>query len=307
MDAKRMKLIGFILFFLLGGLFLGNSAGAVDDADEQTDEAFQLDTITVIATKTPKAPLDSPASVSVISEDEIDAFNTDHPFAPLFRTEGIYPRHYNGLADYWSRPMMRGQKALVLVDGLNWYDYAQYYDTGAIPMKDVEKIEVVRGPFSALYGTLAQTGVINYVTKVPYEPEAEASFTFGENNTQYYSARIADRPFNPSDEAQTLSWAEKNLGDKFFYSMSFKYRTTDGYENYPVTTSPGSPVDTLDPSIPVATDVTTDLDPTSEDTTRAYIGTYGENWYEDHGAFLKIGYDFSDFSKIWYSLNISQL
>jgi iron complex outermembrane recepter protein len=211
MKTTGMKLVVFVLFLLFVGLSLGTSANATDDADEQTEAAFQLEPITVIATKTPKAPLDSPASVSVISDDEIDAFNTDHPFAPLFRTEGIYPRHYNGLADYWSRPMMRGQKALVLVDGLNWYDYAQYYDTGAIPMKDVEKIEVVRGPFSALYGTLAQTGVINYVTKIPYGTAAEASFTFGEDNTQYYSARIADRPFNPSDDAQKLSWAEKNL------------------------------------------------------------------------------------------------
>ena len=39
-----------------------------------------------------------------------------------------------------------------MVDGLNWYDYGLYYHTGAIPMTDVEKIEVVRGPFSALYG-----------------------------------------------------------------------------------------------------------------------------------------------------------
>ena len=76
---------------------MGASASAVDDADEQTtDDAFQLDTITVIATKTPKAPLDSPASVSVISEDEIDAFNSEHPFKPLFRTEGVYPRQYRG-------------------------------------------------------------------------------------------------------------------------------------------------------------------------------------------------------------------
>ncbi len=271
----------------------------------KSGKSTELETITVIATKTPKAPLDSPASISVISEDEIDAFNTQHPFLPLFQTEGIYPRHYNGLADYWSRPMMRGQEALILVDGLNWYDYAQYYDTGAIPMKDVEKIEVVRGPFSALYGTLAQTGVINYITKIPYKMEAEASFTFGEDNTQYYSARLADRPFASSDGTE-LSWANKNLGDRFFYSMSFKYRTTDGYDTYPVTTGPGTPVGTLDASTPIAANVATDIDP-EKNTTRAYIGTMGENWYEDHGAFLKTGYEFSDYSKIWYSFNVSQL
>ena len=60
-----------------------------------------------------------------------------------------------------------GHRALVMVDGLNWYDYGYYYNTGAIPMTDVERIEIGRGPFSALYGTLAQTAVINYITKIP--------------------------------------------------------------------------------------------------------------------------------------------
>ncbi len=293
---------------LLTLLVLVTSVHGAQEANKQPDDVFSLEPITVIATKTPKAPLDSPASVSVISEDEIDAFNSEHPFKPLFRTEGIYPRQYRGLADYWSRPMIRGNRALVMVDGLNWYDYGHYYNTGAIPMKDVEKIEVVRGPFSALYGTLAQTGVINYITKIPYDTEAEGSFTYGEDNTQYYSARVADRPFAAPDDSGNLSWTEQNLGDKFFVSMSFKYRTTDGYETNPYYRTlsdfdlvTGAP----DPSIPVATNVATDTDP-QKNTTRYKIGTNGDNWYEDYGAFFKTGYEFSYTSKIWYSFNINQ-
>ena len=269
-------------------------------------EGYALGEITVIATKTPKAALDAPASVSVISEDEISAFNSEHPFKPLFRTEGIYPRQYRGLADYWSRPMIRGNRALVMVDGLNWYDYGQYYDTGAIPMMDVERIEVVRGPFSALYGTLAQTGVINYITKIPYHTVAEGSFSFGEDNTRYYSARFADRPFATPDDPGALSWAEKTLGDKFFYSMSFKYRTTDGYDTNPTYKTLSSPVTgELDASIPIATNVGSDINPQTG-ATRYIVGTQGDNWYEDYGAFLKTGYEFSDHSKIWYSFNNSQ-
>ena len=272
----------------------------------ESGKSVELETMTVIATKTPKAPLDSPASVSVIYENEISAFNSEHPFKPLFRTEGIYPRQYRGLADYWSRPMIRGNRALVMVDGLNWYDYGQYYHTGAIPMNDVEKIEVVRGPFSALYGTLAQTGVINYITKIPYDTEAEASFTYGEDNTQYYSARIADRPFATPDDSNHLSWADKTLGDKFFYSMSFKYRTTDGYETNPYYKTLSTPVSgTLDSSIPIATNVSSDTNPQTG-ATRYIVGTQGDNWYEDYGGFLKTGYEISDDSKIWYSFNISQ-
>ena len=311
---KMLKNTRCFAVILLGLVLLSPFVWADDNGSDDTilgpaDDvagSFQLAPMTVIATKTPKAPLDSPASVSVISEKEISAFNSEHPFKPLFRTEGIYPRQYRGLADYWSRPMVRGQRALVMVDGLNWYDYGHYYHTGAIPMKDVEKIEVVRGPFSALYGTLAQTGVINYITKIPYDMEAEASFTYGEDNTQYYSARIADRPFATPDDANHLSWADKTLGDRFFYAMSFKYRTTDGYKTNPYYKTLSSPVSgTLDPSIPIATNVDSDTDPKSG-ATRYIVGTQGDNWYEDYGAFLKAGYEFSDESKIWYSFNISQ-
>ncbi|WDP90867.1 MAG: TonB-dependent receptor [Desulfobacter sp.] len=307
-----MKHVRLLLCSIVISLALCAPAWAGTEADPstdqgavETDKSCELEGMTVIATKTPKAPLDSPASVSVISENEIDAFNSEHPFKPLFRTEGIYPRQYRGLADYWSRPMIRGNRALVMVDGLNWYDYGHYYNTGAIPMKDVEKIEVVRGPFSSLYGTLAQTGVINYETKIPYDMEAEASFTYGTDNTQFFSARIADRPFSPTD-SENLSWADKTLGDKFFYSMSFKYRTTDGYETNPTVRSLTSPVvGPLDPATPIATNTATDIDPTNGDT-RAIIGTQGENWYEDYGAFIKTGLELSEDSKLWYSFNISQ-
>ncbi len=283
-------------------LFMAVSGYTADDEEG----LFLLDPVTVIATKTPKASLDSPASVSVISADEVNAFSSEHPFKPLFRTEGIYPRQYRGLADYWSRPMIRGNRALVMVDGLNWYDYGQYYQTGAIPMKDIERIDVVRGPFSALYGTLAQTGVINYITKIPHDMEADAAFTFGTDNTKYYSARIADRPFATLGGSENLSWAEKTLGDNFFYSMSFKYRTTDGYDTNPTYKTLSSPVTgDLDSSIPVAVNVASDTSPTSG-ATRYAVGTQGDNWYEDYGVFLKTGYEFSDNSKIWYSLNISE-
>lgn len=303
---KNVKVSKY-LFFVSLALFLSAPCLRADDNESAVSYGnTELAPITVIATKTPKAPLDSPASVSVISETEISAFNSEHPFKPLFRTEGIYPRQYRGLADYWSRPVIRGNRALVMVDGLNWYDYGQYYHTGAIPMKDVEKIEVVRGPFSALYGTLAQTGVINYITRIPYDMEAEASFTFGEDDTRFYSARIADRPFSTPDDSNPLSWADKTLGDKFFYSMSFKYRTTDGYETNPYYKTLSSPVTgTLDTSIPVAINVGSDKNPTTG-ATRYIVGTQGENWYEDYGSFLKTGYEFSDDSKIWYSFNISQ-
>ncbi len=274
--------------------------------DKDPGEWHSLESITVIATKTPKASLDSPASVSIITEDEIDAFISEHPFKPLARTEGVWPRQYRGLADYWARPVFRGHRALVMVDGLSWYDYGYYYHTGAIPMADVERIDVARGPFSALYGTLAQTAVINYITTVPEELEIKASASYGDGNSRFYSMRIADRPFRNSKEDAKFRWANNVLGNRFFYSFSFKSRTSDGYTTTPSYKSLTTPVTgPLDSDIPVATGWSKDLDPQSGKS-RFEIGDQGDNWYEDYCLFSKTGYDFSPDTRLWYSLNISE-
>jgi iron complex outermembrane recepter protein len=126
-------------------------------------------------------------------------------------TEGIWARQHRGLADYWARPVIRGQRALVLVDGVSWHDYGYYSDTAAIPMPDVERIDVVRGPFSALYGSLAQTGVINYTTKIPETLDVNASASYGEWNTRYYSVRLADRPFARDADGSEPSIRKKKM------------------------------------------------------------------------------------------------
>ncbi|GAB6906511.1 TonB-dependent receptor [Desulfosarcina cetonica] len=273
----------------------------------ESGDFIRLDPITVMATKTPKAPLDSPASVSVITTDEIDAFNSAHPFKALSLTEGIWPRQYRGgLADYWARPVIRGHRALVMVDGVNWYDYGYYSDTAAIPMPDVARIDVVRGPFSALYGTLAQTGVINYITKIPDTLTIDASASFGDWNTRYYSFRIGDRPFGRVAEGDSPSGIAKALGDRFFYSASFKSRTTDGYVTTPSYQTFSRPATgTLDPDTPVVTGWTKNIDPQTGKT-RYLIGDQGDNWYEDYGLFVKTGYDFSEDTRLWYSFNMSK-
>jgi len=193
-----------------------------------------------------------------------------------------------------------------MVDGLNWYDYGYYYNTGAIPMADVERIDVARGPFSARYGTLAQTAVINYITKIPDDLEIKASVSYGDWNSRFYSARVADRPFRNNKEGAKFGWANNTFGDRFFYSLSFKSRTSDGYTTTPSCKSLGSPVaGALDPSVPVVTGWGKDRDPQSGKD-RFEIGNQGNNWYEDYCLFLKTGYDLSPDTRLWYRLNISE-
>lgn len=297
MALKKMALIAGVTAAMTLSIHPLNTWGTTNDSADQDEGLYKLEPLTVVATRTLKSPLDTPASVSVITENEIKSISAEHPFKALTISEGIWPRQYRGLADYWARPLIRGQRALILVDGVNWHDYGYYSDTAAIPMADLERIDVARGPFSALYGSLAQTGVINYTTKIPEELERTASISYGELNSLYFNARIADKPFAESPEGL--------LGKDFFYSLSFKSRTTDGYVTTPSFTSPKAVSGKLDPNTPVVTGWKKDIDPQTGKT-RYEIGNQGTNWYEDNTLFLKTGYDFSSDSRIWYSFNLSK-
>ncbi len=271
-------------------------AGAQNNSSKPEVPLVTGDTVTVIATKTPKAPLNAPASVSLIPREEVQAFIAQHPFKVLNLTEGVWPRAYRGLADYWARPIFRGHRALIMVDGLNWYDYGYYYHTGAIPLPDLERVEVVRGPYSALYGTMAQTAVINYLTRIPQRQEVEASAAYGSWDSRFYSVRFADRPFRHRNS---------RFGNAFFYSLSFKTRNSDGYVTTPSYKTLKPLAEAPDPTIPVVSGWKKDIDPRSGKE-RFQIGDQGKNWYKDYGLFFKTGLDFGTATRVWYSLNVSE-
>lgn len=116
---------------------------------------------------------DAPASVSLISGEEIRAFGYETLYDALGGTRGFYQtndltyeflgvRGFSRVGDY-------GNRLLVTLDGHTLNDDqlgASYVGTDLMAdLEDVERIEVVRGPGSALYGTNAFFGVVNVVTR----------------------------------------------------------------------------------------------------------------------------------------------
>ncbi len=52
-----------------------------------------------------------------------------------------------------------------------------------IPIENIERIEIIRGPFSALYGSSAMGGVVNIITKRSAKPETTITAGLGTDNT----------------------------------------------------------------------------------------------------------------------------
>jgi outer membrane receptor for ferrienterochelin and colicins len=136
-------------------------------------EAPAADTVVVTATRYPVTWVDAPAAISVIPRREIEARGADNVLDAIRGVPGLslQGRGIGGRKVISIRGMDSDQ-TLYLLDGkrvgasdgvMGHSDYQ--YDW--MPMADVERIEVVRGPLSALYGSEAMGGVVNVITRRP--------------------------------------------------------------------------------------------------------------------------------------------
>jgi outer membrane receptor protein involved in Fe transport len=145
-------------------------------ADETARGIYQLDAMVVSTTRTEIPVFDAPQSVTVIGAEEIAASPFERVEDIMRSVAGVYNfRHYglqtNGIV---SPLIMRGvgrNRVLLLVDGVpqndNFNNAIAWVGWGHIPKETIERIEIVRGPTSALYGSEGLGGVIHIITKKP--------------------------------------------------------------------------------------------------------------------------------------------
>lgn len=150
---------------------------AVAQGDELFAQAISLDSLLNIkisaASKYLQKANDIPASVTIITSEEISKYGYKNLSDVLQSIKGFYisyDRNYSYLGVRgFSRPTDYNNRVLLLLNGHsvneNIYGSAYIgYDLG-INLNSVERIEIVRGPSSALYGSNAMLAVINVITK----------------------------------------------------------------------------------------------------------------------------------------------
>jgi outer membrane receptor for ferrienterochelin and colicins len=117
--------------------------------------------------------IDAPAAVSIVTHEEIDRFGYRTLGDVLRGVRGFYvsnDRNYSYLGVRgFSRPGDYNTRVLILVDGhrLNEivFDSSYIGEDFPIPTGAIERVEVIRGPGSSVYGTTAFFAVVNVVTK----------------------------------------------------------------------------------------------------------------------------------------------
>ena len=182
-------------------LALGALAASVAAAETE----LEMEQIVVTATRTPTAILDSPDNVTVITGEEIAAGGALTAAEALARVAGVEIAD-SGTAGSVKSVRIRGAasaQVLVLVDGVRMNDSRQgATDLSLLPVEMIERIEIVRGGTSALYGADAMGGVVNIITK----SRAENHLTLSVSNGSYIPHAAVEVSEGPTETPVDATW-----------------------------------------------------------------------------------------------------
>ena len=156
-----MRLSGFLLF--AGLIFVSESASFAQNYPQIMPE------VVVTANRTPTSRIASGSSISVVTSEEFSRKQTSF-VADVFRDVPGISLSRTGPVGAQTQVRMRGTEAnhtLVLIDGVEVNDPsgASEFDFNTLLVDDIERVEILRGPQSSLYGSDAIGGVINIITK----------------------------------------------------------------------------------------------------------------------------------------------
>tara|TARA_R110002049_G_scaffold2962_4_gene23885 strand:+ start:4559 stop:6862 length:2304 start_codon:yes stop_codon:yes gene_type:complete len=148
---------------------------------ELKEDVLGLEQVVVTGTRTDKRRTDSPVIVNLINSKTLDnvvATNLSEGlrFQPGLRVEtdcqtcNYTQLRINGLQGGYSQILINGRPIFSPLTGL--------YGMEQIPTNMIERIEIVRGGVSALYGSSAIAGTVNVITKIPRQNDYSFTYTY---------------------------------------------------------------------------------------------------------------------------------
>jgi iron complex outermembrane receptor protein len=181
--------IVFLLFLQAAFLFTGPDLFAQEaQAPARAEQRFEE--VEVTATRTERPIEEVPAGVSTVTEEEIKNTKFFGLSEALQGTAGVQSESKNG--GYDSRLIIRGaglkarygvREIMVLLDGVPLTDPDGMTRLDSVDTDLVERIDIVKGPNSTLYGANAAGGVVNIITKSPFAEVKSVKAGYGSNST----------------------------------------------------------------------------------------------------------------------------
>ena len=243
---NRQRFLGMAAAGLYVWLWLSCAASAQQPAvqDSRPEESSVRlvplkTTVVVTATREEVDLVKAPASISVITSTDFERRNILLLDQALNLTEGmnVFRRDTtDGMGGVGMRGFAgRGSsqiRTLVLLDGQPINEgYEGSVNWAVIPVDEVDRVEVVRGPFSSLYGGSAMGGVVNVLTRPIDRTRADFSARYGSMDTVQYSGQLSKRFF----ERLGLGVAYNRLQVGGFASQETVVTGTNAVSGTPVT------------------------------------------------------------------------
>lgn len=264
-----IQYVGVIIFFF----FLGSVVSAQEKVDIDLEELLSsdLEDIAVwVASKRKEKLSQAPGIISVITAKDIQSYGANNLQDLFLRLPNVYVWG-SGLARD-NVVSIRGQvqthldnHVLVLLNGRpvrgGTSSGVQFDIYRNFPLESIERIEMVRGPGSVLYGTNAFAGVINIVSKDPRKSQKNSistgygSFGTAQTSGQFnvskgefsltYSARFFDsdgwkfRAVDSASVADSVDYSQENQG--FFAQAIYKDLSVTGFRSFQDDTTIGVP------------------------------------------------------------------
>jgi outer membrane receptor protein involved in Fe transport len=215
-----MRKIQMSIVVFFAALLLCQSFAIAEEKEEE--EVMKLEDIVVTATKTERKKEEVPVSVTVITAEEIKQMSPRDISDVLKEAAGVDVARatptspatisLRGLMFNQTSLLIDGQPAEFIMSGWGGKSLLQLPDPD-----NIERIEIVRGSGSAIYGPSAMGGVINIITKKAPKEKNLTRFSLGYDTLPTWSGGAST--------GGTL--------DRFAYSLNFKYEDSEGYKPAP--------------------------------------------------------------------------
>ena len=193
-----------ILTASLAALVLTTGAFSVQ-AESTPPNFYSLNEVVVTASRTPEKKIDTNADVTVVSAKEIEQKHFDDVAQAVKNVPGVFISSHGASGQSYNSDQIYingSSNVVVLVDGIrrntNGNSLMNASIAELVAMDSVDHIEVLKGSSSTLYGSDAQGGVINIITKKAKEDGVKTTLrtSFGNNSKEKYTLYNAGKEGN---------------------------------------------------------------------------------------------------------------
>lgn len=203
-------------FFAVAALIISSYLHAQEDTTHQT-----LDEVILTASKYPQKQSETGKVVTVINRQQLEK-STGKSLGEILNTmAGVTIPGANNTLGTNQSISIRGASfgnVLILVDGTPVNDpsvITNYFDLNFFSLDNIERIEILKGGQSTLYGSDAVAGVVNIISKKPV------------GKGLHFNGNISGGSYNTFKENADINGNGKSLS----YSLSYSHISTDGFSN----------------------------------------------------------------------------